>query len=140
MQDQLARRALVIRGGWEGHAPVEATDRSIPFLEANGFDVDVHDDLDVYPDADVLSRTDPVVQYWTLTDDCNDVLATSSFRVGDDTRGGRTWLLPQSGPGCGPAAACSCPRSDTLEDLDHPGVRQLTPAGSGVGESLRHLA
>jgi uncharacterized protein len=59
------RRALVVRGGWEGHSPVEATDRFIPFLLEHGFAVDVHDNLDVYVDADELARTDLVVQCWT---------------------------------------------------------------------------
>jgi type 1 glutamine amidotransferase len=27
------RKALVVRGGWEGHRPVEATDMFIPFLQ-----------------------------------------------------------------------------------------------------------
>jgi uncharacterized protein len=70
MQDRTSsqpssRRALVVRGGWEGHAPVEATDRFIPFLESNGFVVSVFDHLDVYVDADELARTDLVLQCWT---------------------------------------------------------------------------
>lgn len=65
MNDRPARRALIVRGGWEGHAPVEATDRFIPFLENEGFSVSVHDDLDVYTDADELSRTDLVLQCYT---------------------------------------------------------------------------
>jgi hypothetical protein len=32
-------RALVVRGGWEGHAPVQATEPFIPHLEAHGYDV-----------------------------------------------------------------------------------------------------
>ena len=37
------RVALVVRGGWDGHQPVEATDLFIPFLEENGFDVRIED-------------------------------------------------------------------------------------------------
>jgi type 1 glutamine amidotransferase len=59
------KRALVVRGGWEGHSPVEATERFIPFLTEHGFSVDVHDSLDVYADSDELARTDLVVQCWT---------------------------------------------------------------------------
>ena len=37
---QIASRvALVVRGGWDGHQPGEATDLFIPFLEENGFTV-----------------------------------------------------------------------------------------------------
>jgi len=60
-----AKRALVVRGGWEGHSPVEATDRFIPFLCGHGYSVQVHEDLEVYTDAEELSRTDLVVQCWT---------------------------------------------------------------------------
>jgi type 1 glutamine amidotransferase len=72
MEDRQDRRALVVRGGWEGHVPVEATERFIPFLQEQGFDVSVHDDLDVYTDADELARTDLVLQCYTqgtATDD-----------------------------------------------------------------------
>jgi type 1 glutamine amidotransferase len=65
MEDSRARRAVVVRGGWEGHVPVEATQRFIPFLEHEGFDVTVHDDLDVYTDAAELARTDLVLQCYT---------------------------------------------------------------------------
>ena len=37
----MTRRALVVRGGWEGHSPVEATERFLPFLREQGFEVDV---------------------------------------------------------------------------------------------------
>ncbi len=60
------RRALVVRGGWEGHAPVEATDLFIPVLEKEGFCVRVEDSLDVYADAEAMSQTDLIVQCWTM--------------------------------------------------------------------------
>lgn len=65
MQDSTSRRALVVRGGWEGHVPVEATERFIPFLESQGFEVEVREDLEVYTDADRLRETDLIVQCWT---------------------------------------------------------------------------
>ena len=40
------RRALVVRGGWDGHVPVEATDRFLPYLKEIGFEVEVSDSLD----------------------------------------------------------------------------------------------
>lgn len=60
------RRALVVRGGWEGHAPVAATERFIPFLDRHGFTVEVSEDLGVYTDAERLAGTDLVVQCWSL--------------------------------------------------------------------------
>jgi uncharacterized protein len=60
------RRALVVRGGWEGHSPVEATDRFVPFLKASGFTVDISSTLDSYLDDDLLAGTDLIVQCWTM--------------------------------------------------------------------------
>ncbi|MDT0264742.1 ThuA domain-containing protein [Streptomyces sp. DSM 44915] len=60
------RRALVTRGGWDGHAPVETTDLFIPFLREQGFEVTVSDSLDAYLDAEALAGTDLVVQCWTM--------------------------------------------------------------------------
>jgi uncharacterized protein len=65
------RRALVVRGGWDGHVPVEATDLFIPDLTDAGFSVTVSEDLDVYCDERLLAATDLIVQCWsigTLTD------------------------------------------------------------------------
>lgn len=59
------RRALVVRGGWEGHDPVTTTDLFIPALREAKFDVDVSDSLDVYGDAERLAAADLIVQCWS---------------------------------------------------------------------------
>jgi type 1 glutamine amidotransferase len=61
-----SRTALIVRGGWPGHSPVEATDRFLPFLEESGFRVTVSDSLDVYTDAGLMAGTDLIVQCWTM--------------------------------------------------------------------------
>ncbi|MCQ4206427.1 ThuA domain-containing protein [Streptomyces longispororuber] len=63
-----AKRALVVRGGWEGHAPVAATDRFATALKEDGYEVTVSDTLDSYLDASLLAATDLVVQCWTMGD------------------------------------------------------------------------
>lgn len=60
------RRALIVRGGWEGHQPVEATDFFVPFLEQNGFTVRIEESPAVYADAEVMSATDLIVQSMTM--------------------------------------------------------------------------
>lgn len=45
------KNALVVRGGWEGHQPVRATELFLPFLRANGYDVRIEESTDVYADA-----------------------------------------------------------------------------------------
>jgi type 1 glutamine amidotransferase len=62
-----ARKALVVRGGWDGHQPVETTGLFIPFLEANGFEVRIEESSKVYADADYLATVDLIVQTNTMT-------------------------------------------------------------------------
>ncbi|WP_431910107.1 ThuA domain-containing protein [Micromonospora carbonacea] len=61
------RRALVVRGGWEGHEPVRATELFLPFLERSGYAVRIEESTDVYADADELAATDLVVQCVTMS-------------------------------------------------------------------------
>ncbi|WP_243074447.1 ThuA domain-containing protein [Microbacterium sp. SS28] len=61
------RRALIVRGGWDGHHPVEATERFLPFLTDQGFDVRVEESTAVYADAAALAETDLIVQCVTMS-------------------------------------------------------------------------
>ncbi len=61
-------RALVVRGGWEGHRPVEATDLFIPFLEQHGYAVRVEESPEVYADAAEMAGTDLIVQCMTMSE------------------------------------------------------------------------
>jgi type 1 glutamine amidotransferase len=56
--------ALVVRGGWEGHRPVETTELFLPGLLAAGFDLTISDDLAVY-EGD-LTTFDLIVQCWSI--------------------------------------------------------------------------
>ncbi len=62
-----ARRALIVRGGWEGHRPVEATDLFVPFLEREGFAVRIEESNEVYADAQVMDETDLILQCVTMS-------------------------------------------------------------------------
>ncbi|MGJ6979761.1 ThuA domain-containing protein [Aestuariimicrobium soli] len=59
--------ALVVRGGWDGHHPVAATDLFVPFLESEGFEVMIRDSTSAYADADLMARVDLVVQCITMS-------------------------------------------------------------------------
>ncbi|CAL9366065.1 ThuA domain-containing protein [Streptomyces sp. enrichment culture] len=61
------KRALVVRGGWEGHEPVKATELFLPFLRDNGYAVRVEESTDVYADTAEMDRTDLVVQCVTMS-------------------------------------------------------------------------
>ncbi|HTT89078.1 MAG TPA: ThuA domain-containing protein [Acidimicrobiales bacterium] len=59
-------RALVVRGGWAGHQPIETTDFMVPRLEEAGFAVDISDTLGTYTDGAVMADIDLIVQCWTM--------------------------------------------------------------------------
>ena len=60
------KTALVVRGGWDGHQPVEATERFIPHLERNGYTVRVEESTEVYSDPDYMATVDLVMQANTM--------------------------------------------------------------------------
>jgi len=62
------RRALVVRGGWDGHHPIEATDMFLPFLAEHGFEVRVEDSNEIYADREEMDRTDLIVQSVTMSE------------------------------------------------------------------------
>lgn len=62
----MTKHALVVRGGWDGHVPVPASDRYAAALKDDGYDVTVSDTLDSYLDEALLADTDLIVQCWTM--------------------------------------------------------------------------
>jgi len=69
------RRALIVRGGWDGHHPVETTELFVPFLEASGFEVRIEESNEIYADAEVMSATDLIVQSVTMSEISKEALA-----------------------------------------------------------------
>lgn len=63
----MTKQALVVRGGWDGHMPVETTDLFLPFLEANGFTVRVEESPAVYADTAFMDTVDLVLQINTMS-------------------------------------------------------------------------
>jgi uncharacterized protein len=61
------KTALVVRGGWDGHQPVEATDLFIPYLVEHGYEVRVEDSPKIYADDDYMAGVDLVVQCMTMS-------------------------------------------------------------------------
>ena len=62
------KKALIVRGGWDGHQPVAATDLFIPFLEESGFEVRIEESNEVYADPEVMAQTDLIVQSVTMSE------------------------------------------------------------------------
>jgi len=60
------KKALVVRGGWDGHEPKQCSDLFVPWLKDGGFDVRVSDTLDVYTEKDYMRSLSVVVPVWTM--------------------------------------------------------------------------
>jgi type 1 glutamine amidotransferase len=68
MTARTALTALVVRGGWDGHCPVDATNLFVPFLEEHGFEVRIEESNEVYADEPLMRCTDLVVQSLTMSE------------------------------------------------------------------------
>lgn len=60
------KRALIVRGGWNGHQPIETTNVFIPFLEVNGFEVLVEESPKIYADHAFMANVDIIQQTNTM--------------------------------------------------------------------------
>lgn len=59
------QQALIVQGGWTGHAPVEMAQLTAQMLTEAGFGVTVEDSLDAFRTHD-LSTFDLLVPIWTM--------------------------------------------------------------------------
>ena len=62
----MAKKALMVWGGWEGHEPEQCVEIFAPILEGDGFEVLISDTLDTYKDAEFMASLDLVVPVWTM--------------------------------------------------------------------------
>ena len=60
-------QVLIVYGGWAGHEPQQTSQRFAELLRERGFEVSLTDDLDVYLDAERLSRLALIVQCVTMS-------------------------------------------------------------------------
>ena len=61
------KSALMVWGGWAGHEPKQCVDVFAPFLEGQGYTVEISDSLDSYLDADKMMSLNLIVQAWTMS-------------------------------------------------------------------------
>lgn len=60
------KRVLVVRGGWDGHQPIETTNVFIPFFEEHGFAVHVSESTEIYADQEFMAGVDLIQQTNTM--------------------------------------------------------------------------
>jgi len=62
----MAKQALIVWGGWDGHQPKRVAEIFERVLKEDGFAVRVSDSLDAFGDAEALKSIDLVVPVWTM--------------------------------------------------------------------------
>lgn len=60
------KKVLFVWGGWEGHDPAPCRDLIVPWMQSEGAEVTVKDNLDCYTDAGLMEKMDLIVQIWTM--------------------------------------------------------------------------
>ncbi len=60
------KKVLYIFGGWDGHEPVQCRDIFVPWMESEGAEVLVYDNLDPYTDTTIMNHVDLIIQQWTM--------------------------------------------------------------------------
>lgn len=63
---KMKRKALIVRGGWEGHEPVEVSEVFRNTLEECDFEVEVSDTLDAFLDVEKLRSLHLIIPVWTM--------------------------------------------------------------------------
>jgi type 1 glutamine amidotransferase len=66
--EEKQKSALFVWGGWEGHEPKQCVDIFAPWLETQGFDVEISHSLDSYRDLEKLKALDLIVHIFTMSE------------------------------------------------------------------------
>ncbi len=64
----MVRKALIVKGGWDGHEPDKVAEIFRRMLVAKDFSVEVSDTLDAFKDAEKLKKLNLVIPLWTMSD------------------------------------------------------------------------
>ncbi|GIO45143.1 ThuA domain-containing protein [Paenibacillus apis] len=62
----MAKKALIVQGGWDGHEPVQVAERFARLLAGEGFEVEVSDILDRFKNEEDLKSHNLIVPIWTM--------------------------------------------------------------------------
>ena len=60
------KKVIYVWGGWPGHKPKESVEFFVPWLESEGAIVNVYNSLDIYTDKEIMSKTDLIIQNWSM--------------------------------------------------------------------------
>ena len=66
-REKTKKSVLIVWGGWDGHEPKQCVDIFAPWLEEQGFDVEISNTLDSYLDEENLNSKDLIIQTITMS-------------------------------------------------------------------------
>jgi hypothetical protein len=81
----MAKKALIVWGGWDGHEPEQVAQVFKRTLEKERFSVEVSDTLEAFEDADKLKTLHLIVPVWTMGEITKEQCAAVSGAVADGT-------------------------------------------------------
>ena len=68
-QDDVAlrgKKVLFVYGGWDGHQPKQCKELFVPWMQSEGAEVIIKDNLDCYTDEELMKSIDLIIQIWTM--------------------------------------------------------------------------
>jgi type 1 glutamine amidotransferase len=72
----MARKVMILCGGWDGHQPKLVSERFKKYLESEGFEVTIEENVQTLKDKDRLAELDLFIPVWTM---CNENLGYGFF-------------------------------------------------------------
>lgn len=79
-----AKNAILLAGGWDGHAPLENARLFADALRGKGFACEIHEDLALLDDPETLRACDLIVPVWTM----GELSAERTYNLADAVRAG----------------------------------------------------
>lgn len=81
----MTKKALIIKGGWDGHEPDKVATRFQQMLEVEGFQVEVANNLEVLNDSNNIKSLHLIVPVWTMGKITKEQVEVVSEAVGNGT-------------------------------------------------------
>lgn len=79
------KKALIVRGGWDGHQPVEVSEVFRKILQDNGFEVEISDSLSSFDTYDNIKDLHLIVPVWTMGEISNEQMKNVNMAVASGT-------------------------------------------------------
>lgn len=65
----MKRKILILCGGWDGHEPRQVSERFKKFLDSEGFEVTIEENLEILQDLNLLKEQDLFIPVWTMCEE-----------------------------------------------------------------------